>query len=164
MQGDRMAFAYEHDEQDMQEGLGTRIRNFFGQFSRHQGPDEAGADYTEPNRPFTSYSRGDHGSSRVRMTAVSQASITVMPASNFSDAQKAADRLKQGEPQIVNFERTSPEVSERLLDFLNGITYALDGYVERVGDRVYLFTPAHVEIHADAPEPPQQPRSFFDRH
>ena len=87
--------------------------------------------------------------------------ITVMPASNFADVQKAADRLKMGEPQIVNLEKTPPDVAERLIDFLNGVTYALDGYVERIADGAYLFTPSHIAIRADAPE--AAPKPFFDR-
>jgi cell division inhibitor SepF len=62
----------------------------------------------------------------------------------------------------VNLEDTPSEVAERLIDFLNGVTYALDGYVEKVAEGAYLFTPAHIAIHAEGPEPPQ-PKPFFDR-
>jgi cell division inhibitor SepF len=97
-----------------------------------------------------------------RIATSRESSITVMPVTTFGDVQKAADRLKAGEPQIVNLEKTSPEVAERLIDFLNGVTYALDGYVEKVADSAYLFTPSHIAIHADGPEPPA-PKPFFDR-
>jgi len=96
-----------------------------------------------------------------RVAAI-KGSITVTQISNFGDTQKVADRLKGGEPQIVNLEETPPEVAERLIDFLNGVTYALDGYVEKVAEGAYLFTPAHIAIHAEGPEPPQ-PKPFFDR-
>jgi len=85
-----------------------------------------------------------------------------MPVTSFGDVQKAADRLKSGEPQIINLEKTPSDVAERLIDFLNGVTYALDGYVEKVAEGAYLFTPAHIAIHAEGPEPPQQ-KPFFDR-
>ncbi len=64
----------------------------------------------------------------------------------FEDASVAADGLKEGRLQIVNLEKTSQEMSERIIDFLNGVTYALNGVVEKVGDRVYLFTPSNVVI------------------
>ena len=89
-------------------------------------------------------------------------SISVMPIASFGDVQKAADRLKAGEPQIVNLEKTPPEVAERLIDFLNGVTYALDGYVEKVSEGAYLFTPSHIAIHADGPEQ-APPKPYFDR-
>ena len=89
-------------------------------------------------------------------------SISVMPIASFGDVQKAADRLKSGEPQIVNLEKTPPEVAERLIDFLNGVTYALDGYVEKISEGAYLFTPSHIAIHADGPEQ-APPKPYFDR-
>jgi len=110
-------------------------------------------------------SGGSVGSPRkdtFRIAHAREGSITVMPVSSFADIQKAADRLKAGEPQIVNLEKTPPEVAERLIDFLNGVTYALDGFVEKVAEGAYLFTPSHIAIQTDGPEPPA-PKPFFDR-
>lgn len=67
----------------------------------------------------------------------------------FEDAKLAADGLKAGEQQIVNLEKASPHMAERIIDFLNGICYALDGAVEKVGDKVYLFVPANVSVEID---------------
>ena len=100
-------------------------------------------------------------SETIRIAASREGSITVMPVTSFADIQKCADRLKSGEPQIVNLEKTPPEVAERLIDFLNGVTYALDGFVEKVSDGAYLFTPSHIAIQTDGPE--QAPKPFFDR-
>lgn len=100
-------------------------------------------------------------SETIRIAASREGSITVMPVTSFADIQKCADRLKSGEPQIVNLESTPPEVAERLIDFLNGVTYALDGFVEKVADGAYLFTPSHISIQTDGPEQPVKP--FFDR-
>lgn len=67
----------------------------------------------------------------------------------FEDAKAAADGLKSGEQQIVNLERATPQMTERIIDFLNGVCYALDGTVERVGDKVYMFVPANVAVEVD---------------
>ena len=67
----------------------------------------------------------------------------------FEDAKAAADGLKGGEQQIVNLERASPQMTERIIDFLNGVCYALDGNVERVGEKVYMFVPANVTVEVD---------------
>lgn len=98
-----------------------------------------------------------------RVAAI-KGSITVTQIANFGDTQKVADRLKAGEPQIVNLEHTSAEVSERLIDFLNGVTYALDGFVEKVAENAYLFTPSHIAIHAEGGET-QEPtaKTYFNR-
>jgi cell division inhibitor SepF len=97
-----------------------------------------------------------------RIASARESSITVMPVMNFADIQRAADRLKTGEAQIINLEKTPAEVSERLIDFLNGVTYALDGYVEKISEGAYLFTPSHITIQAEGAQPPQ-PKPFFDR-
>ena len=65
---------------------------------------------------------------------------------SLENAQQAADGLKEGRSQIVNLEKASPEICARVIDFLNGVAYALDGSVEKVGDKVYLFTPHNVVI------------------
>jgi cell division inhibitor SepF len=64
----------------------------------------------------------------------------------IDNARQAADGLKQGCQQVVNLERAAPEVAMRIIDFLNGVTYALDGYVEQVGEKVFLFTPANTIV------------------
>ncbi len=72
-----------------------------------------------------------------------------MNAQAINDARGAADGLKGGQQQIVNLEKAPPQMAERIVDFLSGVTYALDGTVDRVGERVYLFAPASVQIEVD---------------
>ncbi len=67
----------------------------------------------------------------------------------FEDAKVAADGLKGGEQQVVNLEKATPQMAERIIDFLNGVCYALDGTVERVGERVYMFVPANIAVDVD---------------
>ena len=67
----------------------------------------------------------------------------------MSDVLPAAQGLKQGEQQIVNLEQTDQRVAERSIDFLSGVAFALDGSVHKVGDRVYLFAPANVDVSVD---------------
>ena len=120
--------------------------------------------YNARSNGGSSYAQGTsarRGAETIRIAAAREGSITVMPVTSFADIQKCADRLKAGEPQIVNLERTPPEVAERLIDFLNGVTYALDGFVEKIADGAYLFTPAHILIQTDGPE--AAPKPFFDR-
>lgn len=85
---------------------------------------------------------------RIQSTRVSH--VSVRQPQSFEDARLAADGLKDGHQQIINLEKTTAEMSERIIDFLNGVTYALNGFVEKVGDRVYLFAPCNVMI--DVPD------------
>ena len=147
---------YREGQAEQEETEGGLWRRLTARFTGAPEDDEA---YEEPHH-VRETTRAPRQSFRI--ASAREGSITVMPVANFADIQKAADRLKSGEPQIINLEKSPPEVSERLIDFLNGVTYALDGYVEKVSEGAYLFTPSHIAIHAEGAEPPQ-PKPFFDR-
>ncbi len=72
----------------------------------------------------------------------------VVPRS-FNDAQQIADKFKQAIPVIVNLQGADQELSKRLIDFTSGLTYALNGGMQRVADRVFLLTPRNVEVSAE---------------
>ncbi|OFW61032.1 MAG: hypothetical protein A2133_04485 [Actinobacteria bacterium RBG_16_64_13] len=72
----------------------------------------------------------------------------VMPK-NFNDAQVIADKFKTDIPVILNLQSSENELSKRLIDFASGLTYALDGGMQRVADKVFLLTPKNVEVSAE---------------
>ena len=72
----------------------------------------------------------------------------VVPRS-FNDAQTIADRFKAYTPVILNLQGVDSELSKRLIDFASGLTYALDGGMQRIADKVFLLTPANVEVSAE---------------
>jgi cell division inhibitor SepF len=72
----------------------------------------------------------------------------VLPRS-FNDAQQIADKFKHSIPVILNLQNADAELSKRLIDFASGLTYALDGGMQRVADKVFLLTPRNVEVSAE---------------
>ena len=72
----------------------------------------------------------------------------VLPRS-FNDAQQIADKFKQQIPVILNLQSADAELSKRLIDFASGLTYALNGGMQRVADKVFLLTPRNVEVSAE---------------
>ena len=72
----------------------------------------------------------------------------VVPRS-FNDAQQIADKFKDGIPVILNLQGSDQDLSKRLIDFASGLTYALDGGMQRVADKVFLLTPRNVEVSAE---------------
>jgi cell division inhibitor SepF len=72
----------------------------------------------------------------------------VVPRS-FNDAQQIADKFKDSIPVILNLQGSDQELSKRLIDFTSGLTYALDGGMQRVADKVFLLTPRNVEVSAE---------------
>ena len=71
-----------------------------------------------------------------------------MPRS-FNDAQPIADKFKDAVPVILNLQGTDAELSKRLIDFSSGLTYALNGGMQRIADKVFLLTPRNVEVSAE---------------
>ena len=72
----------------------------------------------------------------------------VIPRS-FNDAQQIADKFKEAIPVILNLQSSDQDLSKRLIDFASGLTYALDGGMQRVADKVFLLTPRNVEVSAE---------------
>ena len=72
----------------------------------------------------------------------------VIPKS-FNDAQQVADKFKDSIPVVLNLQGTDTDLSKRLIDFASGLTYALDGGMQRVADKVFLLTPRNVEVSAE---------------
>ena len=72
----------------------------------------------------------------------------VVPKS-FNDAQDVADKFKDSIPVILNLQGTDTDLSKRLIDFASGLTYALDGGMQRIADKVFLLTPRNVEVSAE---------------
>jgi cell division inhibitor SepF len=68
---------------------------------------------------------------------------------SFNDAQEVADRFKQGVPVILNLQTTEGELAKRLIDFSSGLTYALEGGMQKVADKTFLLTPRNVEVSAE---------------
>jgi cell division inhibitor SepF len=72
----------------------------------------------------------------------------VVPKS-FNDAQQVADRFRDSIPVILNLQGTETDLAKRLIDFASGLTYALDGGMQRIADKVFMLTPRNVEISAE---------------
>jgi cell division inhibitor SepF len=72
----------------------------------------------------------------------------VIPKS-FNDAQQVADKFKQAIPVVLNLQGTDTELAKRLIDFASGLTYALDGGMQRIASKVFMLTPRNVQISAE---------------
>ena len=72
----------------------------------------------------------------------------VIPKS-FNDAQQIADKFKESIPVVLNLQGIDNDLSKRLIDFASGLTYALDGGMQRIAEKVFLLTPRNVEVSAE---------------
>jgi cell division inhibitor SepF len=107
-------------------------------------------DWTEAEPAPASPERATAAAARVAALP-SPASVRVhlvIPRS-FNDAQQIADKFKEAIPVILNLQSSDQDLSKRLIDFASGLTYALDGGMQRVADKVFLLTPRNVEVSAE---------------
>jgi cell division inhibitor SepF len=89
-------------------------------------------------------------SSRLRsVSGPAPAKVHLVAPRAFNDAKQIADRFKAQIPVIINLQSADTELSKRLIDFASGLTYALDGSMQRVADKVFLLTPRDVELSAE---------------
>jgi cell division inhibitor SepF len=77
------------------------------------------------------------------------ATVHLVVPKSFNDAQQVADQFKDSIPVILNLQGTDTDLSKRLIDFASGLTYALDGGMQRIADKVFLLTPRNVEVSAE---------------
>jgi cell division inhibitor SepF len=68
---------------------------------------------------------------------------------SFNDVQDVGDKFKDSIPVILNLQGTDTDLSKRLIDFSSGLTYALDGGMQKIADKVFLLTPRNVEVSAE---------------
>lgn len=75
-----------------------------------------------------------------------QMRVVVMEPTSFEEAQNIADQLKSRRPVIVNLENAEKMLAKRIVDFISGTTYALNGNMQKVGNGIFLFVPTNVDI------------------
>lgn len=82
----------------------------------------------------------------VSLHAASQIKVVIVSPSHFDDAQEICDHLKNKKPVIVNLEDLEKECAQRIIDFLSGALYALDGTIQKVSGAIYLAAPCNVDV------------------
>ncbi len=77
------------------------------------------------------------------------ASIHRAEPKRFNDVRDIGERFKQGVAVILNLQGTDDYVARRVVDFASGLVFGLEGSIEMVASRVYLMTPANLEVSAE---------------
>ncbi len=86
------------------------------------------------------------GGQVVSLHAQRQVRVVVMEPATFDSVQAIADNLKNRRPVIINLEHAEPELAKRVVDFVMGATYALNGSIQKVGKGIFLSVPSNIEI------------------
>lgn len=88
----------------------------------------------------------DKDSASPRLDKLVQSKITTIKPKDFNDAQVVANCLRDDIPVILNFEETDINDAKRIIDFISGTTYAIDGKIKQVSQRVFICAPKNVTV------------------
>ncbi|HHX74659.1 MAG TPA: cell division protein SepF [Firmicutes bacterium] len=75
--------------------------------------------------------------------------LVITKPKEFAEAQAIVLHIKNKKPVLVNLEETATEEARRIIDFISGATYAVDGNMQKVSQQIFLFAPAQVEVSAE---------------
>src|SRR5574340_1544554 len=148
-------FGIAEDEEWDEDGYVTneQLEESYRRRDRHNVrrlPNAPEADDWVAEEPAPASASRRQSSSRLRSIDVpGPAKVHLVVPRSFNDAKQIADRFKAQIPVILNLQGADTELSKRLLDFASGLTYALDGSMQRVADRVFLLTARNVELSAE---------------
>ena len=85
----------------------------------------------------------------VKIHTTAQLKLVVMQPESFEDARDIANHLKSKKPVVMNLESVERDVARRIVDFLSGAVYALDGNIQKVSNGIFLIAPYNVGIMGD---------------
>jgi cell division inhibitor SepF len=128
--------------------------NLVGKFLNFVGLEEVEDDELEAQPEVSGHHEAqweDEVTKKRRVGVVSLPSsrnmrVVVMHPRTLEEGQAIADQVKGRRPVIVNLDLAEERAGQRLLNFLSGVAYALDGGLRKVGDNIFLVTPSNVEV------------------
>ena len=125
-------------EEDAQEAPAPARRSAFA--SNRSSENVSSGTGTERNSGF---------SGQVLSMGSGKQEVVLFHAKTFDDAAKAADELRKKKAVILNMENVDKGLTRRVVDFLSGSIYALDGSVKKIAQSTYLFCPHNMDIVGD---------------
>jgi len=81
-----------------------------------------------------------------------QMQVVIIKPSCYEDAQEICDQIKTKRPVVVNLEKVEYPIAQRIMDFLSGTCYSLEGSIQRVANNIFIIAPANVDISGDFKE------------
>ena len=121
----------------------------------YEDEDEEFEDFDEPPRKDSfedrraSMKADDRRGKVVNIHATTQLKVVLVKPERFENASEIADHLKDKRTVVLNLESTHKDVARRLIDFLSGVTYGVEGKIKKVSANTYIITPYNVDFEGD---------------
>lgn len=101
------------------------------------------------------------GNKVVNINATTQLQVVLVKPDRFDLVSDIADHLRDKQAVVLNLESTNKDVARRLVDFLSGCAYALDGKIKKIAISTYLITPYNVDVVGDLVEELENNGMYF---
>ncbi|MDD3867731.1 MAG: cell division protein SepF [Eubacteriales bacterium] len=100
----------------------------------------------EPEEPRAGPFRRQQGKVLDFKSAPGQQQVVIMQPADIESAQQACDHIRSGKTVICNIEKVDPKVAQRVIDFITGAAYALDGKVMPVSSVIFVVAPRSTSL------------------
>lgn len=121
------------------------------------GMDQAEPDEVDEEEVYDDYEEEDEGEEKKffgrknKVVAMPQSSVNsikmvISQPTTFEQSDEICSFLKEKKSVIVNLEYVNKDVARRIIDFISGGVYALDGYIQKVSNSIFLVAPSNYEI------------------
>lgn len=107
---------------------------------------------TEHAAPKQTASRPSSAGNVVNFRSSGNLQVILVKPESYENVREVADHLRNKCAVVLNLEFTNSDTARRLVDFLTGCTYALDGKIKKVATNTYIITPFNVDIVGDLKE------------
>lgn len=117
--------------------------------------------YAEARRPAAAQEAPRQTSTISAGAASAALEMKIVKPEKFEDVTVIADHLLERRTVVLNLENTNKETVRRILDFLTGTTYAIEGQIKRAANSTYVITPKNVDVSADMDQAPPAQKELY---
>lgn len=130
-------------------------KNIFNRILYFLGIEDEYPVHTDDNEDYQPYSIRPEMKSKGRVINIHQPSknkMVIYKPTSFEEVKEISDEVKNRRAVIVNMEKLDKDNAKRVLDFLSGSIYALNGTVKKIGAGIFIFAPDNVDISGNITE------------
>ncbi|MEK3788174.1 MULTISPECIES: cell division protein SepF [Paenibacillus] len=144
-------------------GVMNKFMNFLGLQEEEQVVEREMLQEEELETPAFDKRKNQRGSNVVSIHSQKNVKVVLYEPRSYDEAQEIADHLRSHRSVVVNLQRIRKDQALRIIDFLSGTVYAVNGGISKVGHNIFLCTPDTVEIQGSITEILADSESELDR-
>jgi len=146
---DVMFGEYVDEEEDMVEEAYDEKPSRFSRFRKEKEDDEEEEDIV--SRRISARRSQSAPVVSVHNTN-NQLQVVIIRPEKYEDSQSICDQLKAKKPVVVNLEKVEYPVAQRIMDFLSGACYSIDGSIQRIANNIFIIAPDNVDVSGNVKE------------